>query len=267
MESSEDSNKYKQDIIASVKAIREKYNKLKISKSKQQEQLMQTFKPLVEPMNKLLSLQQEVFNKGSEFIHSTETANELNERLFKQRTKEWGGLASNYLLLHQNSDKNILDTTYGIRYDGSRIQLGNSTMLINKDKIFINNEEYEGTEGLYELLFMKKPDQNIYNDDDLQVYKNLVEKTNAHKQNYIVSNKKRSSRGYKYTNIIKPMFIKSTQGSGMLPNNPKYKNWDDPNELVDRLRVLWSLQCAGNNTHQNEILSIIEELREAKLIE
>ena len=43
--------------------------------------------------------------------------------------------------------------------------------------------------------------------------------------------------------------------------------WDDPNELVDRLQLLAASYQAGNKSHTNEILSILEELREAYLIE
>jgi len=35
----------------------------------------------------------------------------------------------------------------------------------------------------------------------------------------------------------------------------------DPNELVDRLQLLEASRQAGHNAHNNEILSIIEELR------
>ncbi|EZA53516.1 hypothetical protein X777_07026 [Ooceraea biroi] len=45
-----------------------------------------------------------------------------------------------------------------------------------------------------------------------------------------------------------------------------YVHWDNPNELVDRLRLLNASRQAGNNSHDNEMLSIIEELREAGLI-
>lgn len=45
-----------------------------------------------------------------------------------------------------------------------------------------------------------------------------------------------------------------------------YTYWNDPNELVDRLRLLIASQAAGNNGHSNEIVSIIEELREANII-
>ena len=45
-----------------------------------------------------------------------------------------------------------------------------------------------------------------------------------------------------------------------------YLYWDDLNELVDRLRLLVAERSAGNNNHDNEILAIIEELREANII-
>lgn len=42
--------------------------------------------------------------------------------------------------------------------------------------------------------------------------------------------------------------------------------WDDPNELVQRLQLLVSSNSAGHTGHNNEIISIIEELREANII-
>ena len=45
-----------------------------------------------------------------------------------------------------------------------------------------------------------------------------------------------------------------------------YVYWDDPNELVDRLRLPLPELEAGNQSHTNEIHSIIEELKEAGCI-
>jgi len=44
-----------------------------------------------------------------------------------------------------------------------------------------------------------------------------------------------------------------------------YVHWDDSNELMDHLRLLDASHRVGNNAH-DEMLSIIEELREAGLI-
>ncbi|EGI69183.1 hypothetical protein G5I_02097 [Acromyrmex echinatior] len=62
-------------------------------------------------------------------------------------------------------------------------------------------------------------------------------------------------------------------GKGVIPrtmtlndNKIDYVHWDDLNELVDRLRLLEASRQTGHNAHDNEILLIIEELREADFI-
>lgn len=45
-----------------------------------------------------------------------------------------------------------------------------------------------------------------------------------------------------------------------------YEYYDDPNELCDRLKLLVSSKQAGNTNHDYEINSIVEELREADII-
>ena len=58
-------------------------------------------------------------------------------------------------------------------------------------------------------------------------------------------------------------------GSGLYKDvirNTQLVYYDDPNELVTRLNLLMSSQNAGNTGVNNEIISILEELRERKLI-
>jgi len=45
-----------------------------------------------------------------------------------------------------------------------------------------------------------------------------------------------------------------------------YVYWDDSNELVDCMRLLEASRQVGHNAHDNEMLSIIEELRGAAII-
>lgn len=179
--------------------------------------------------------------------------------------------------------KNKLDTTYGAhknKYSGEWM-FGNSTVKLTDDKIKIGNENWALTPGLFELMFTIKP-QN-YDKTDLDVYKNILLKTSAYRRNYKPDGQRKGSRGYKYKKIIskllndnksKALSSKSTsiserKGSGMMKLNPyktNYLYWDDPNELVDRLRLLVASQAAGHTNHNNEIVSIIEELREANII-
>lgn len=48
--------------------------------------------------------------------------------------------------------------------------------------------------------------------------------------------------------------------------NIVYQYWVNPNELCDRLRLLLSSKAAGNTNHEQEINSIIEELRERNVV-
>ncbi|KAK9871691.1 hypothetical protein WA026_014141 [Henosepilachna vigintioctopunctata] len=42
--------------------------------------------------------------------------------------------------------------------------------------------------------------------------------------------------------------------------------WKNPNQLVDRLKLLMSSQTAGNNSHSNEMSHIVNELKNSKII-
>ena len=62
---------------------------------------------------------------------------------------------------------------------------------------------------------------------------------------------------------------KSKTGQGLYKNTlPRTQlvYYDDPNELVTRLQLLTSSQNAGNTSVNNEIIAVLEELRERKLI-
>jgi len=81
-----------------------------------------------------------------------------------------------------------------------------------------------------------------------------------------------SNKGHKYKNIIASLLSGKRIGKSiphtvtLNDNKIDYVYWDNPNELVDRLRLLEASRQAGHNTHDNEILSLIEELREISLI-
>ena len=86
------------------------------------------------------------------------------------------------------------------------------------------------------------------------------------------------SKGYKYKNIIAPLVSSKKVGTRinkrvnlsrtMTLNVSKIDciHWDDPNEIANCLRLLEASRQAGHNSHDNEILSIIEDLRKAGLI-
>jgi hypothetical protein len=171
-----------------------------------------------------------------------------------------------FLLHYDRNNYSSLDRVYGIRSDGKRWLLGDSPISVENDKIIIKGKTFQGSLGLYELLFLKSPNENFYNANDLAIYKEMVLLTNAHRQLYEPSKQINSNKGTKYNSIIKALVNHKT-GSGVNLNSVRYEYWDDPNELVERLRLLVASQQAGNTSVNNEIISIVEELKEAGIIE
>ena len=133
---------------------------------------------------------------------------------------------------------------------------------------------------------MKRPDTGVYNKDDLATYKRILEATNAHKRYYLPTTRRNVNRGPKYTKIIGPLFRTTRTGRGgghvykyIQTGNDLYMevrrrgndiidyvHWDYPYKLVDRLRLLIESQRAGNSGHTNEIVSVVEELREPDIV-
>ncbi|XP_070518834.1 uncharacterized protein [Cardiocondyla obscurior] len=192
---------------------------------------------------------------------------------WKTLQTHYGPLGQKYLGAVLSGKKSInIDSVYGVYFNDNGTMTGNKRVDLDKnDNILIDGKKYLGTVGLYELIFMRFPDESSYTDTDKKNYKSILMATNAHKRDYNSQNQVKSNKGHKYKNIIAPVLSKKI-GQGIpyavtLNNNKiDYVYWDDPNELVNRLRLLEASRYAGHNAHDNEILSIIEELCEVGLI-
>ena len=93
-----------------------------------------------------------------------------------------GRLGRQYLLkmLH-SSQANRKYHTYGARIDDNGLMIGDSRLDVDKnDDIIIGDDKYKGTKGLFELIFKNKPGK--YTKQDLNLYKTILESTNAHKK-------------------------------------------------------------------------------------
>lgn len=172
-----------------------------------------------------------------------------------------------------------IDHVYGPRFDGSVLKVGDKLLQFDEDgSVRIGDRVYGDSEGLYELLFMKVPDRSTYDEQDLIRYKEILTKSNAHKKGYVYRGNINRNTSHKYKLVIADLFPPSqpTQqrrkpysGTGLLSKSlasPDTVYWDDPNELVNRLRLLVASAEAGNTGVKNEMLNILEELREASII-
>jgi hypothetical protein len=209
---------------------------------------------------------------------ATSVRNEMQTREGREKMRDQlGPLSQKYIGAVLSGDRELgIDNVFGVRIDRDGIMFGSKHFDVDKDDtIIIDGVRYAGTPGLYELIFKRIPDEDVYTETDMQKYKSMLLATNAHTRNYGEGERVMGNRGHKYKHIIAPLFkVESKKKSGRgLPramtlndNAIDYVHWNDPNELVDRLRLLDASHQAGHNAHDNEMLSIIEELREAGLI-
>ena len=157
-------------------------------------------------------------------------------------------------------------TTFGMYFKDGDFKIGDKKVDIKGNDIKIEDKEYTGTPGLWELIMEDNP-QNFTEEDYLN-YGNILKQTNTiYQKNNPEQNKPKSSKSPKWNDLIKPIWedIKkrkggddpqpSTSGTGLkiLPS--------DPNALIDRFDLLFSSKKAGHTGVRNEIVSILDELK------
>lgn len=300
--------------------LKRKLAEIRINKDMRSLQIAEDFQPIIKPLNQSIINNHELIDTLKETL--TETAKVKNEEdlsflqkslVDKVENKEEietaerfstptnsgkqnetstpysfteyriGDIALKYL----SNNPNKMDNVFGIRTENNCKYIGDSEVKIIKNDIIIKDKKYEGTEGLWELLTTKEPEDYNYTNNDYDNYTNIILNTNAVYQNNDKSTKRiKSSGGYKYKNIIRPILLhmgiikdkkygeglsnisKSTYFKNKTKNNVEYKYWNDIDELKERLNLLIGESEAGNDDPliHNEIMNIIEELREEGII-
>ena len=166
-----------------------------------------------------------------------------------------------YLNQVKNKDTRV-DLAFGVRKLTKGYKFGDSSFSHDGKYFKIKREKYKITPGLTELLFQKQPDQEIITAEDIDLYRGFVVKTNAHKKNYKADKSPRIDKSSKYQTYL-ANFITGNGFKVMKKDDvTEYVYWDNPNELVERLKLLDGEKAAGNNNHNNEIQNILEELKE-----
>ncbi|XP_071055111.1 uncharacterized protein [Onthophagus taurus] len=218
-----------------------------------------------------------------------ETMN-IPEESFVLYLEQFAPLTRSYIEGYVRDDNNEFDSSNkGVRVDilTDKYSIGDSEISFSSktNDITIANKTYKGTKGLYELIFKREPEN--FTSDDQKNYVEILKTTAALNKNQDKSKQIIGDKSDKYRQIIAPVLnatesivrrsrvksvpVRLRTGEGLMQqqyNNQRsnFIYWDDPNELVDRLKLLIASQLAGNTSHGNEINSIIEELREARII-
>ena len=157
--------------------------------------------------------------------------------------------------------KPFSDKTFGIRKEKGHHYIGNKHVIVDDNDIIISEsgEKFKGTSGLWNLLMSKNPKN--FTDKDEENYADLMIMTNAlHRNNDENNPYPKASGGYKWLNILRPIWFnkkpkKGYEGYGVvvIPS--------DPNALLERLELLLASQEAGHTGVRNELVSICDELK------
>jgi hypothetical protein len=202
-------------------------------------------------------------------------------------------LPRQYLEMLISDTDHDIDYTYGVHYNPAldAWELGKTPVKVEGKDLIINNITYTGTPGLYELLFKRFPTGAT--EKDKENYARIIKDTNLARKNFDPLEQIAGNKGHKYKNVIRPLleaqeappkerarrkaaatrrtFSWTGAGGENIKKNYnkkpiEYVYWNEVSELVSRLRLLWASKLAGNTSHENEIISIIEELREHDII-
>ena len=193
-----------------------------------------------------------------------EEEEEDEEEKYEEDRELVGDIAYYYLNI-PNPDKD-----FGISKKGRDHFIGKEHVIIKNNNIFLPKlgEKFIGTDGLWELLTSKNP-QN-FTDKDYDMYEDLMIMTNALHVDNDEDNPhpKGNHKTYKWLNIVRPIWFKK---KGDVYRFPKKKEGyegegvvvipSDPNALLERLDLLLASQEAGHTGVRNELVSICDELK------
>ena len=101
----------------------------------------------------------------------------------------------------------FLDEQYGIRRVGSTLMIGAAPITVHaKGDLTIGGTRYKGTRGLWELLTRKNVNNDVITKCDLNAYKRILVRTNAHLAGNEPGGDIQVSRGIKYAKVISKLF-------------------------------------------------------------
>lgn len=266
-----DDKTVKEKLIDTIKNIKEKYRSLQQEENSLNERMNSQYRPIIKPLNEIVAN----VSKSNDVLKVERKVSSGDKTVIPLQKIKYINL-NDFLSIMDTKES---DSKYGIKKSKRGVyKIGQTIVDINNQNIKVSGEAYKLTTGLMNLLFLKSP--MYYTNGDLINYKKIIEETKIHLNNQMKL--KTDDSSFKFKHIIYPLFVEDDIVSGddvkmgkslqtnymqlLLDKKIDYKYWDDVNELVDRLRLLIASQAAGHNGHNNEVIAIIEELKESNIV-
>lgn len=216
--------KQKKEIIKLRKNIREKLLALKIGKSESDREFKESYQQLIDPINSIVEHVKETKNKIKQELKEEnykienkqddkEEAKSDDDQEFKDAYDEsahFNTLEDLKKHIRNTKDQhfsNKYDHVFGIKYDSNdnKLKLGAEEIKIQGKDIIINGKSFNGTSGLYNLLFLKDP-KNFTKNDNVH-YISLLKLSKVIYLNNDPTQRIKGNASKKYTDVIKPFFF------------------------------------------------------------
>ena len=158
------------DYIKNLKEIRERHENEKVRGISQRQDLTKLFQPVVQATEK----------SASKITNELKNLKEEKSENLKEEQSEPKPVnkAVEYYLNQFNKSK--LDQYFGIYKENNIYMMGDKEIVVDdRNNIFLDNGaiSFKGTKGLWSLITFKYPD--VYDPEDLENYKELLDRTNA----------------------------------------------------------------------------------------
>ena len=291
------------DFIETRKRIKDNFIARKVGEAEYQTGLTKLFKPVTETQkatakeitdaqkatvekftSELLPIKESIDKLPGAISFPTFPALELTE----EELIKIGPIARKYI----QSNLGHTTTRAGLYSEDDNLNIGYRPVKIENDDIIIDDERFNGTTGLWELITSNNiPEKEKYKAEDLLNYITIMHITKA---TYDKNNKRIGGKNNKMNNLIKPLVIALEKGGGdkLIKEINKYFRFEeetdeeeeyeeyeeeytlsptkgtglkilpsDPNALIDRFDLLFSSKKAGHTGVRNEIVSILDELK------
>ena len=240
------------DYIRNIKEIRERNENEKVRGISQRQDLTKLFQPVVQATEKSAS-------------KITDELKNLKEEVQPKEEDESNIALENFLNQHSKSK---LDQYFGVYKENGKYMIGNKEIVVDDEyNIHLGDFSFKGTKGLWSLITFKHPD--VYDPEDLENYKELLDRTNAINIPHVTSiaDRPRSTakwRFFKENGIIQSdenedeepeLEKKEETGTGIqfLPGNIR--------GLIEQLHLLLAEFRAGNKSStRNQIVAILDQL-------
>lgn len=283
--------KEKSDLVNIRKKLQKRFLNEKLGEQDIYQENIKRLQPLIEPIKDITTHQKEILQSQSAIpaITRSRTPLAIEDVPASPSTPGYnlGKISEKYLkgiFSHGKYDK-----AFGIKaIEGSTdFKLGNKIVKIDGNNLIIDGHQYIGTEGLWKLLTLKKPGE--FSSNDYNNYKKIMLRTKAFLKDDGSSVK--ANKGDKYDLFVKPIYNeyklledikKTTSEIRQIARTPRRSSVgdirnisgtgfkflpSDPDELVNRHRILFSEIKSGNTNVFNELQAINDELLRLRIFD